>query len=379
MVKSDLSFNSIFILLLLVLRVVFDRAELGMYVTVALYMYLFVRIIMISKIDERVFKALCIVFLLVLWGYIVAVEKYEEPIYSLRGGGRYLSYFAILYLIFYSKINQRALYAVYTWLLLLQLFSSLYFKAYIGFEGRPPGTLINSNHVSYLLVPYLAISLFCYKKYLNSFFVFVFSLYLGGLGGFVACVVVVVIYLFSIDSYKSKLAVGLLLIPILCLSAFLLEDRIEEQSDVYSLEDRLYKHQPGGGGSFVWRVVTWNMMLIELRKSNNLYTGAGIEYASNASPYFLSASPREPHNDYLRVLLEFGVFGFVVYVCLYYVVAYLFFKRYKILNSQLALSLCVVMISLGVGQLVGNIVTQSTMWWIFFSFVGIELRGKSLS
>jgi len=57
----------------------------------------------------------------------------------------------------------------------------------------------------------------------------------------------------------------------------------------------------------LWRIVTWKLMVEELVEKKGLIFGQGIDYASLASPYFLSASIREPHNDYVRNLLEFGI------------------------------------------------------------------------
>jgi O-antigen ligase len=237
--------------------------------------------------------------------------------------------------------------------------------------SRPSGTFINSNHFSYFLVPYFSILLIVYRKYLPAFFVFLLSAFLGGMGGVISLLLVILLFLLHYAKRWQKL-VAIFLFPFFLAGAgLLMQNRIRELTDVANISQRLAEGQAGGGSSLVWRVVTWKLMYDELVEKDGLYTGMGLEYASLVSPYFLESSIREPHNDYLRVLLEFGLFGFLFFL---YALFYALRKmRRKALdqNSTAYYSIYAALAAIFLGMIVGNIVVLNTLWWLLLSIIAI--------
>ncbi len=358
----------------LFLRAIVDGAEYGFSVAIFLFLVLLILIFKQTKINK---KALLVIFPIILfsaWGYIVAVYYHNEPFFALRGVVRYSSYAMIFLLSYYSTINIKSLYNIYTLVVTVQILVSIYEKIVLGIP-RPRGTLINNNHINYLLIPYFSLTFLYYKNYIRSFLILIYTLFLGGLGGSILVFFIGSINLFYKTKGKMQLLAGIMLIPLfLFLFSVMLSERIEEQkAGLTQLEVRLESGKGGGGaGSLVWRIVTWKLMIEELIDKKGLLFGQGIDYASLSSPYFLTASIREPHNDYVRNLLEFGIVGLIFYLLMYFRYTLFFFKLRN--TSLFAYSMFYSLIALAIGQISGNIIAQSTLWWFVFALSGAYFR-----
>jgi len=364
---------SIILIFFLISRVIIDRSGLGGIIGIMVVGVFLLFVIYKQKMPKFLISMALIFTLLILYGFLNAYYLYNQPLYSMRGVIRYFTYFAIFIFAYYSKLSSRSLYNIYTVIVVAQSALATYQVLFLGME-RPPGTFINSNHFSYFLIPYFSLTLFVYNKYFIAAFVFLLSAFLGGMGGVICLLLILLVYFAQYSSKKQKKWAIVLFPLLLFASAYLMQDRLKELEDITTVSDRIDAERGGGGSSLVWRIVTWNLMFDELTDKNGVYTGLGLEYASLASPYFLQSSIREPHNDYLRVLLELGVFGLIVFVFIIYYVLRNFLRIAKMLNSKLYFSIYASILALSIGLIVGNIIVLSTLFWFLLTIIGVARR-----
>ena len=69
-------------------------------------------------------------------------------------------------------------------------------------------------------------------------------------------------------------------------------------------------YEPGGYGSFLWRLIYWVQILQSFLANNAivLFFGEGIDTLTKNN-YLYPFMYTDPHNDYLKVLVEFGFLG----------------------------------------------------------------------
>jgi len=359
------------------MRILMDRSGLGAIVGIALLGGFFLLFVFKLRLPKYLLLYSSLFFLLVGYAFINAVILHGEPIFTFRGVIRYFSYFAVFILAYYSKVSFKQIFILYTLIVLMQSALVVFQFLFLGMS-RPSGTFINSNHLSYFLVPYFSILLIVYKKYLPALFVFLLSAFLGGMGGVISLLLVLFFFLSHYAKRWQKL-VAIFMFPIFIVGAgFLMQNRVEELTDVATISERLAEGQAGGGSSLVWRIVTWKLMYDELLEKDGLYTGMGLEYASLVSPYFLESSIREPHNDYLRILLEFGLFGFILFLYAMYYALHRLRKNAIKQNSPTYYAIYAALAAIFLGMIVGNIVVLNTLWWLLLSIIAIMHKEDKL-
>lgn len=367
---QQLDFFSVLIIVLLFLRVLVDRSGFGAVIGLALLGCFFLLLVFKLKLPKYLLLYSSLFFVLIGYAFINATLIHGEPLYTIRGVIRYFSYFAIFILVYYSKISFKQIFQLYTLIVLIESILAIFQFLLLGKE-RPSGTFINSNHFSYFLVPYFSILLIVYKKYIPAFLVFLLSAFLGGMGGVISLLLVLFLFLSHYAKRWQKVA-SILVFPIfIVVAGLLMQNRVKELADVSAISERLAENQAGGGSSLVWRVVTWKLMYDELVEKDGLYSGMGLEYASLVSPYFLESSIREPHNDYLRILLEFGLFGFALFLYALYHGLFKLRKNALEQNSSYYYALYAAMAAIYLGMIVGNIVVLNTLWWLLLSIIAI--------
>ena len=367
---QQLDFFSVLIIVLLFLRVLVDRSGFGAVIGLALLGCFFLLLVFKLKLPKYLLLYSSLFFVLIGYAFINATLIHGEPLYTIRGVIRYFSYFAIFILVYYSKISFKQIFQLYTLIVLIESILAIFQFLLLGKE-RPSGTFINSNHFSYFLVPYFSILLIVYKKYIPAFLVFLLSAFLGGMGGVISLLLVLFLFLSHYAKRWQKVA-SILVFPIfIVVAGLLMQNRVKELADVSAISERLAENQAGGGSSLVWRVVTWKLMYDELVEKDGLYSGMGLEYASLVSPYFLESSIREPHNDYLRILLEFGLFGFALFLYALYHGLFKLRKNALEQNSSYYYALYAAMAAIYLGMIVGNIVVLNTLWWLLLSVIAI--------
>ncbi|RXG25997.1 O-antigen ligase like membrane protein [Leeuwenhoekiella marinoflava DSM 3653] len=85
-------------------------------------------------------------------------------------------------------------------------------------------------------------------------------------------------------------------------------EKISKKADRYSF---------GSDGSLVWRMTYWLAIFREFSENSGtmqLFFGEGLKTLSHGN-YIYSFMVNDPHNDYLRLLVERGIVGAIVYVC----------------------------------------------------------------
>lgn len=358
------------LLALLFMRVMVDRIGLGAIIGLALLGGFFFLLLFKLTLPKYLLLYSSLFFFLVGYAFLNAVVIHGQPFFTIRGVIRYFSYFAIFIIAYYSKVSFKQIFILYTLIVLIQSTLAVFQFFFMGMS-RPSGTFINSNHFSYFLVPYFSILLIVYHKYLLAFLVFLLSAFLGGMGGVISLLLVLLLFLLHYAKRWQKL-VAIFLFPFFMAGAgFLMQHRIKELTDVTNISQRLAEGQAGGGSSLVWRLVTWKFMYDELVEKDGLYTGMGLEYASLVSPYFLESSIREPHNDYLRVLLEFGLFGLLFFLYALFYALRRIRRKALLQNSTAYYAIYAALAAIFLGMIVGNIVVLSTLWWLLLSVIAI--------
>jgi O-antigen ligase len=363
-------FFSVLLMALLFMRIIVDRSGLGAIAGIALLGGFFFLFLFKLALPKYLLLYSSLFFVLVGYAFLNAVFIHGEPFFTIRGVVRYFSYFAVFILAYYSKVTFKQIFILYTLVVFIQTVLAVFQFSFLGMP-RPSGTFINSNHFSYFLVPYFSILLIVYRSYFPAFLVFLLSAFLGGMGGVISLLFVLLLFLLHYAKRWQKL-VAIFLFPFFIAGAgILMQNRIRELTDVTNISQRLAEGQAGGGSSLVWRIVTWKFMYDELVEKDGLYTGMGLEYASLVSPYFLESSIREPHNDYLRVLLEFGLFGILLFLFVLFYALRSMRRKALNQNSTTYYSIYAALAAIFLGMIVGNIVVLSTLWWMLFSIIAI--------
>ena len=87
-------------------------------------------------------------------------------------------------------------------------------------------------------------------------------------------------------------------------------------------------NRAGGFGSFVWRIIYWSKLMYTFFSESFLQItfGVGVDHLTKGyMPY--EFMDKDPHNDFIKVLLEYGVLGILLF--------FRFFRKlYKILNKN---------------------------------------------
>ena len=93
---------------------------------------------------------------------------------------------------------------------------------------------------------------------------------------------------------------------------FLTSDFIKERVEIYTIDG---VNRAGGYGSFVWRVIYWSKLLATFFSESfvTVFFGVGVDHLTKGfMPY--EFMDKDPHNDFIKVLLEYGVLGFILFL-----------------------------------------------------------------
>lgn len=173
--------------------------------------------------------------------------------------------------------------------------------------------------------------------------------------------------LFGIGVYRFRklLLISMLSVFMLYLFAPFFQDRISTLTTL------------GATDSSAWRLDLWRDMFSYIKTNPWLGYGPGTAsiFIQKNIPRFLIAT--EPHNDYLKIWLESGIFALLAYVWL--LISYLkkmwqgFMQETRPRLKMLILFLLFFMVSLGAASATDNILKDAVMQWIFWSLSGSML------
>lgn len=110
--------------------------------------------------------------------------------------------------------------------------------------------------------------------------------------------------------------------------------------------------------SFQWRLERWKILL----EFWNFKPLLGQGYGTSTSGLMLDGAV--PHNEYIRILIELGMFGSLLLLLVYGFVLKFFFLDYKFTKSREAIFVCTLMLGGGLNAIAEN-TFQYTLWGIF--------------
>ena len=125
------------------------------------------------------------------------------------------------------------------------------------------------------------------------------------------------------------------------------------------------------GNSFNWRLVHWHYLLQQWQDYPILGYGLGLNK-------FVSVNGLEPHNDYLRALVERGILGLSTFIVL---ILAQFIRLVQLMKSSFNspmqknfyFTLCGILTALSIGMITENIWTHTTLffyWWTLLAIAG---------
>lgn len=297
--------------------------------------------------------------------------------YSLKGVARYTSYVAFALMISNISINH----------------INIFFKCLIGFFivtfplgiyeyftiGRSTVFFSHANHLAHVLVfcIYFLLKNNLYTTSLRVviFFVLLLSVFLTKTSGALLVLLILAAYNFLFSKKitlrnKVFIVIGPLLIGLPIIMTF--SDKIIEQLESLSylewsfIKERVEEFKPGGYGSFIWRIVYWIKILFSFMQENlfKILFGVGIDALTKGHmPY--SYMYTDPHNDFLKILVEFGFVGLSMFL--------IFLRKIYLLTSRNIQLLVVILVPM----LFDNAIVNFSFNLLFILIVSYEFRKNS--
>jgi len=273
-----------------------------------------------------------IIIIVLMFCLIQSVLSLEIEIFSLKGLLRFVAYFLFAVLISYVRISDiKAFFKLIVFYFLITIPVGVY--QFLEW-GRYRNTWDHSNHLAYVLS--MCIYFFIFHKpfkdrKINNICVFglIISLLLTKSTGGLLVLIALLGYnalRSSKISFFQKVVFALLAFSSISLSVrfskkiafqlesidFLTSDFIKERVEIYTIDG---VNRAGGYGSFVWRVIYWSKLLATFFSESfvTVFFGVGVDHLTKGfMPY--EFMDKDPHNDFIKVLLEYGVLGFILFL-----------------------------------------------------------------
>ncbi|GAA3777167.1 hypothetical protein GCM10022271_06690 [Corallibacter vietnamensis] len=276
-----------------------------------------------------------VVFFCLCFVAIQTLLFFELNMFSLKGCLRFVAYFFFAVLVSYTTIdNIKKVFMLIALYFLITLPMS-FFQVYLDWNwGRYKNIFEHSNHLAYVLTMCIYFMVFHnpFKKmylYIVILFTLFLSLLLTKSTGGLLVVLTLVLYN-AIKTKKVSFIKKTVFFTILLLLALLVinsSDKISEQIssidfltwefikdrvDIYTIDG---VNRAGGYGSFVWRIIYWSKLIFTFF-SESFFTmlfGLGVDHLTKGYlPY--EFMDKDPHNDFVKVLLEYGVLGVILFL-----------------------------------------------------------------
>lgn len=246
-------------------------------------------------------------------------------VYSIKGIARYVSYF--MFAIMLSHFSKGDIANSFK-LLIVYFALCIPVAVYQFIElGRYQNIFSHANHLAYILVMCIYFLLF-YKpftsrwRYLFLALLFV-SLILTKSSG--AMLVLLSLWAFSLIKSKKISSVKKLILLLVFIGLIILvlnfSEKISSQIDTINylnwdfLKERAESFKAGGYGSFIWRIVYWLEIMISFLAEPfyKIFFGLGVDSLTKGNmPYEFMY--KDPHNDFLKILVEYGVLGLILFL-----------------------------------------------------------------
>ena len=245
----------------------------------------------------------------------------------LKGFLRYFSYTAFaLYLARLSAKNILLIFRVISIFIMLSLPLTIY--QFILFN-RGDNIFMHANHFAYVLVIFIVFLLKTKTYSIKPILLItlISSLIITKTTGGVLTLGLVLLH-----HYHSKIKSIYIKIPIIVFTLLFLvlglnySPKIIEQINSLQyldwgfIKEKALIAQPGGYGSFIWRVIYWVQILLSFFDNNFIIIliGEGIDSLTKANREMYSFLYTDPHNDFVKILVEYGILGFSLFIFLLY-------------------------------------------------------------
>lgn len=104
---------------------------------------------------------------------------------------------------------------------------------------------------------------------------------------------------------------------------------IEDRATQFSIDGVV---RAGGHGSFIWRIIYWSAIVYEFLSESffKLSIGLGVDHLTQGNmPYKFMR--QDPHNDFVKALLEFGFLGLLLFVSYFWRIFKVLHKNFNVI------------------------------------------------
>lgn len=252
---------------------------------------------------------------------------------------------------------------------------------------RITGTFVHPNPYSFFLVLLIGVTFWMWRTHSPQnrwalLLILEVVLLIGtySFTGAAMLAVFIAVWILRMNSYIRLAAlVSLLLFVLLFILTPNGRERIREVSQI----DRLDEIERTGKetSSFTWRLLNWRFLYRTWKEQP--WLGYGLGSSTRVNPNFNKYEGRGhyPHNDYIRFLVETGLFGFVLYLILLIGVGYVLWHAHRQDTVPEAQSLAWFAFCIYCSWMVGSINDNLSIatgyqyaLWAFFASAGIWQR-----
>lgn len=279
------------------------------------------------KIDHYTRGRILFIFYVLLIFSIIHFIFGCEKVGIVKGVLRYFGY--LLLLVVVLNVPHRFLKIYWRSVLLMLTAAIPFYKKFLHFdielsEFRYAFIFEHPNHLAYSILPIVALCLINESnkwRCLSLAVGFGSILMTGSSGGLISLAALV--FLYYLGDTRQAIIVAFLLVALFLLGkSFGVFDKIVEQFNSFLLTDIITRTESenfGGAGSLSWRVIYWSTILLAFFSANltQIMFGLGSGSMSFGS-YFYQFMYTDPHNDFIRVMVEFGVIGLALFIAFIY-------------------------------------------------------------
>ena len=234
------------------------------------------------------------------------------------------------------------------------IFLTVLLYPFLQHSGRFSSIFNHPNNLAYTIV--LLSAYFLSKgdfKWVRLFIATTLILLSGSSGGVIAIFLVYATYFYKNSKFQMLYFVLLIAFSIVIINFAqelpVFSSIYEKISalDVYTVVDKSEVLSFGNSSSFVWRITYWLALLNEYSYMDMFHKAVGLGVgAMSYGNYAYDWMVTDPHNDYVRILMERGWFFGAVYLVGFY---------YLIKNSGLGLySIPAIFLPMSIGNLLSN-------------------------
>ncbi len=317
----------------------------------------------------RYFIPFCIIF-------CFQILLYFEGWFSVQGFLRYIVY--LLLFIFIYNVDSLTL-RLFIKLITILLFISIPYGFYVSQiqHSRFEFIFDHSNHLAYVCVLLTLYFLVLFKstkakKYAFIALIGIVILFSKSTGGLLTYSILIIYNIFgrNMGGVFKKLVIIVptvfLLIVLMSLSdRFIQQLAFLEYYNFSFILERVEGHQAGGVGSGLWRIIHWLSILANFFNEHiiKILFGLGFDTMTRGH-YHYSFMITDPHNDFVKIFVEIGIIGFIIFLYLYRKFILYIPKTYYFLIVTL------------VPMMLGNIIVNFPYMFVFTIIIVILLKEK---